>query len=202
MKGEHDQRKENSGMGKVRSALLFLLAVLCGQATAALPERIDVIPKACEHLTETVASATLRGDVRPFVTNEHIPEFYSQCEYAAPDEKPRALRFVFKFMVKEMFDVDRLAPEQVDFNAGFAEGGLTHAERLQFPGELTYVFHERDITSILMLTGIDGPRNSALGDSTLIASFRLIDASRTPEQRRDVLMKFPWKLLGALNNSS
>jgi hypothetical protein len=177
--------------------MLFLLA---GPGSAALPSKLELIPDACAYLTEGVARITLGGEIRPMVSNEHIPHFYSQCEYVATGGRNAAVRFVFKFMVKEMFDVEKLIPAQVDFNAGFAEGGLTHAEKLQFPGELTYVFHERDTTKILTITGIDGPTDGAVEDSILILSYRLIDGDRTPKQRRDILMKFPWQLLADLND--
>jgi hypothetical protein len=179
--------------------LLFLLANPGGTAFAALPSQIDTLPQACAFLSEELARSTLLGEVRPLVSNEHIPTFYSQCEYTATRPGRQALRFVFKFMPKELFDVERLEPEMVDFSAGFAEGGLTHAEKLQFPGKLTYVFHDRDTTSVLMISGIDGPKDGAGEESTLVASYRLIDGDRSPKERRDILVKFPWKLLAALN---
>lgn len=182
--------------------VIVLLLQSVPVAAAKLPPRIEQIPRACEQLTEEVARAALGGDVQPLHSNEHIPHFYSQCEYKAVGQGRKALRFVFKFMVKEMFDVERLAPEQIDFNAGFAEGGLSFSEKLQYPGEITYIFHDRDLTSVLVLTGVDGPRDGAGEPSTFIASFRLIDGDRTPDQRRDLLMKYAWQQMVDLAKSS
>lgn len=181
--------------------ILLLWVHLATPVAAGLPSSMSTVPDACGYLTEEVASNTLRRQARPLPSNEHIPVFYSQCEYSAPGEGRRALRFVFKFMVKEMFDADQLAPEQLDFNAGFAAGGATHSEKLQFPGKVTYVFHDRDTTSILVITGIDGPLDGAGEASTLIISYRLIDGDRSPEERRDILMKFPWRHLADFGKS-
>ncbi len=184
-------------------ACLVVLLLLQGSPALAakLPASVEEVPVACGYLTEEVAASALGGKVQPIPSHEHISHFYSQCEYKAVGQGRKALRFLFKFMVKEMFDAERLAPEQVDFNAGFAEGGLSYSEKLQYPGELTYIFHDRDLTSILVLTGIDDPPDGAREASTLIFSYRLIDADRTPEQRRDLLMKFAWRHLADLGNS-
>ncbi|TXS96398.1 hypothetical protein FV139_02585 [Parahaliea maris] len=175
--------------------LTFLLLQALSADAAKLPPKIDEIPNACGYLTEEIARSVLGPEVRPFQSNEHIPVFYSQCEYKGTGPGRHSLRFVFKFMVKEMFDVDKLAPEQIDFNAGFAEGGQTFSEKLQYPGKLTYIFHDRDTTSVLVITGVDGPLDGAGQPSALIFSYRLIDGDRTPEQRRDLLMKFAWRHL-------
>lgn len=188
-------------MRPLQLSVLLLCLQMPLPVVAGLPSSIAMVPDACGYLTEEIARDTLRREVRPLHTNEHIPVFYSQCEYTAPGEGRRALRFLFKFMVKEMFDVERLAPEQLDFNAGFAQGGVSHSEKLRFPGQTTYVFQERDTTSILVITGVDGPKDGAGEASTLIITYRLIDDSRTPEERRDILMKFPWKFLADLNRS-
>ena len=156
----------------IQLSVLLLSLQLAPPALAGLPSSIATIPDACGYLTEEVARNTLRREVRPASTNEHIPVFYSQCEYSAPGEGRRSLRFLFKFMVKEMFDVEQLAPEQLDFNAGFAQGGANYSEKQQFPGKLTYVFHDRDTTSILVITGIDGPLGGAGEASTLIITYR------------------------------
>ncbi|GAB3281059.1 hypothetical protein [Parahaliea aestuarii] len=188
-------------MAYLRLIILFVCLQLPAPAFAGLPSRLETVPDACGYLTEDVASNTLLREVKPVASNEHIPVFYSQCEYTALGGGRRALRFLFKFMVKEMFDPAQLPPEQLDFNAGFAEGGLSYSEKLQYPGELTYIFHDRDTTSILVITGIDGPPDGAGEASTLIASYRLIDGDRSPQERRDVLIKFPWKHLIDISKS-
>lgn len=184
-------------MYRVKSPLLVLLLLLCGpmSVSAGLVDRIDVIPHSCKYLTEPLARSDLAGDVSPLVTNEHIPTFYSQCGYKRVDRAGRELQFVFKFLARERFDVEKLAPAQLDFNVSFAVSGLTHHYKKQFPGEMTYIFHNRNDTILFMITGVAGPPDGAGQETVLIATYRLTDRDRSPDERQDVVKVYPWALL-------
>lgn len=184
-------------MRRIKSPILVLLLVLWGpvSVSAGLVDRIDEIPNTCKYLTEPLARNDLAGDVAPFFTNEHIPTFYSQCGYKRVDRAGRELQFVFKFLARERFDVDQLAPAQLDFNVSFAVSGLTHHSKKQFPGEMTYIFHNRNDTILFMITGVAGPPDGAGQETVLIATYRLTDRDRTPDQRQDVVEAYPWILL-------
>jgi hypothetical protein len=92
-------------------------------------------------------------------------------------------------MLKEMFDVDNLLPQQLDFSAAFAGGGNPHTEKLTSPGRLSYIFEGRKDSYVLMITGIDGPKNGAGQETMIVAHYQLDNQNLNHQQRRDVLLE-------------
>ncbi|WP_116367467.1 hypothetical protein [Parahaliea mediterranea] len=189
----------------MRTASVMFAVILLSMTRpvwAGLPEQIATIPEACEQLTQSLAVGVLGAPVKPLSSNEHIPTFYSQCEYRRTSGQRGHLQFVFKFLALERFDVERLPPSQLDFSVSFAVGGLSHSDKKPFPGKMTYVFHDRHDTIVFMITEVAGPRDGAGQDTVLVASFRLTDSERSPAQRLEQLKPFPWQLLKTLLGSS
>ncbi|MGB0219704.1 MAG: hypothetical protein ACPHN2_10190 [Sinimarinibacterium flocculans] len=174
-------------------AALVATACLLSAPLHAADRRLDEITDACSLLTEPLAVELLGQPVKPLASNEHIPTFHSQCAFSGLERGGYMISVAFKFMVKAMFDADALPPEQLDFNAGFASGGLTHDEKLPYPGEAAYVFEDGEHTYLLLVTGIDGPEDGAGEQSTLVAHYRYDHPQRPHAQRRDELMKLAWR---------
>lgn len=177
-----------TGVSALLAATLLLAAPLHAEDL-----RIEELTNACELLTEALAIELLGQTVKPVASNEHIPKLHSQCAYTGLERGGHMISFAFKFMVKEMFDTQALPAEQLDFNAGFATGGEAHDEKLQYPGEATYIFEDGEHTYLLMIPGIDGPDDGAGEASTLIAHYRYDHPELPHEQRRDALMKQAWR---------
>ncbi len=140
------------------------------------------VPNACGYLTERLAGEWLRAPVRASAANEHIASFSSQCAWSGRGVRNRQTGFVFKYMVWEMFDVEGLPPEQLTFNVTFAAGNLPLVQTLPEPGKGAFVFHRRDATVLLVLTGLRGPPDGANRPQAFVATYRLTD----PETAHDV----------------
>ncbi len=178
-----------------RHALLY--AVICLPSLEALAKEryLAEIPDACELLPSTLAQ-TFLGQAVAERSKEHIDDFYSQCFYKGIDQGGHMVGFDFKFMTRRMFDTETLPQELIDINASFATGGKAHSERQQFPGKLTYVFHDKDYTWLLVLTGITAPAEASGVERTLIANYQLIHPGLSRDERRDLLLKQAWQHLG------
>ncbi len=172
----------------VLAALVLLSTLLTAPARAGEAPRFDTIPDACESLTEQLASQLIGQEVRSTASTEHIPTFSSACEYAGTGAGGRKVNFTYKFMMLEMFDLDTLPPEQLDFNVMFATGGRPGSEKLPEPGRVTYVFHDRDRTTVLMLPGVRGPDETLNAPSALVATYQLKNSALGKEQRRNLLL--------------
>jgi len=134
------------------------------------------IPDACAYLTEPVARNTLRADrVQASSANERIPTFYSQCTYSGVGVVGRTVSFVFKFMIYDLYDVEKLDDAQLTFNITFTGGGQPPVERLQNLGKLSYAFDDRDRTRLLVVAGIEGPPDGAGRPTELTAIYELAD---------------------------
>ncbi|AFJ01834.1 hypothetical protein Q7C_663 [Methylophaga frappieri] len=158
----------------------------------------ELVDNSCELLSEQLAISYLNQAVRPGV-QEHIPTFYSQCGYIGTDKGGFKTIFVTKFFPEEMLDYDNLSPAQLDFNVSFMNnGGEPHAEKEPFPGEATYVFHDRHLTIVFMIPGITGPLDGAGLPTRLGVSFQLVNPDMTPDARRDLLIKQAWQYFGKL----
>lgn len=163
------------------AAILLVLTL----ASTAAAKQAQAIPNACSYLTAELASGVLGQKVLPISGNEHYPTFYSQCRYKGTQRGGFKVSFVFKFMLKDMFDVKTLLPQQLDFNAAFAGGGNPHTEKLTSLGELSYVFEGKKDSYVLMLTGIEGPLNGAGQETMIVAHYQLDNKNMSHEQRRD-----------------
>ncbi len=150
------------------------------------------LPNACAspYLTEAKAARLLGADrVKPSAANEHIPTFASQCIYSARSGPARQVGFNYKFMLSEMFDVDTVEMQQLQFNATFASGGTALKETLPDIGDLAFIFDERDRSSLLVITGIKGPRSFPDRPTEFIANYYIKHPELTPEQRQALLIE-------------
>jgi len=152
------------------------------------------IPNANEYLTEALALGLMRADkVRASAANEHIPTFWSQCLYSGSGNHGRKIGFTFKFMTWELFDLANLQSQQLQFNVHFASGGLPVVDSKGTPGKATFVFKKDDLTVIMMITGIRGPKDGAGRDTELVATYQLVDPSISHQARLEKLMEHPIK---------
>ena len=143
--------------------LALLLGVAPRPATAqADPDEpiLPEIPDACSYLTEAAARGFLDVEaVSPSAANEHIPTFWSQCIYGGRGASGGEVGFVFKFMVWDLFDT-ALDPIQLNFNAQFTGGGVAPSTTLDDPGKVTFTFEDGDRTTVMLVTGIQGPHDN------------------------------------------
>ena len=147
------------------------------------------IPNASSYLTEEVPFNLLRAEkVRASAGNEHIPNFWSQCIYSGSGQHGRKAGFTFKFMVWELFDLANLRPEQLEFNVHFTSGGLPVVGSMGTPGKATFVFEKEDLTVVMMVSGIRGPKDGAGRDTELVATYQLMDPSISHQSRLDKLL--------------
>jgi len=157
------------------------------QAAQQFPE----VPLACSapYLTDGRARGILSAEqVKPSVANEHLPDLQSQCIYSARGGTPRQVGYVYKFMLSDMFDVDRLDPMQVEFNATFASGGAQLMQTRNELGDRAFVFLKGDRTTLLVITGIKGSQGFAGRDREFIANYYLDHPDLTHEQRAGMLI--------------
>lgn len=148
----------------------------------------EEIPNACGYLTEPAAKNLLRVDrVRPSAANEHIPTFWSQCIYSGQGVSGRSVSYVFKFMLYELYDVAKLDPMQLDFNATFTGGGEPFVEKLTNLGKVSFVFLKKDRTTLMVVTGIQGPPDGAGRPTEMVANYALADPDTPHPQRLDKL---------------
>lgn len=181
-------------MPRLTVSLALTLALLmpvsaAAQATPPIdePHRAE-LPDACGYLNEALAHDLLRAEVRPGPANEHIPTFWSQCVYSGRGVVGREVGFVFKFMLHELSDVATLSPEQLDFNASFAVGALPVLERRTDLGKVSFVFEDRSRTTLMMVTGIQGPPDGAQRPTEFIATYHLADPDTPHADRLEALL--------------
>lgn len=135
-----------------------------GDADPYFPET----PDACSdpYLTERTAAGLLNApSARKHAASEHIPTFWSQCLYGATGGGHGRVGYVFKFMLSDMYDVDKVDRRQIIFNATFAQGDAALQEVREDLGDLAFVFEEGNRTTLFVITGIKGPKDGA-GRST------------------------------------
>lgn len=133
------------------------------------------VPDACSspYLTEQTASGLLRSSTaRKHAASEHIAALQSQCIYGA-GSKPGQVGYVFKFMLSDMFDVDKVEEMQLDFNATFANGGAAPVEIMESPGARAYVFLKGDRSTLFVITGIKGRKDFVGRPREFVAQYYL-----------------------------
>jgi hypothetical protein len=89
--------------------------------------------------------------------------------------------YTYKFMLSDMFDVNRLDPLQVQFNASFASAGARLTAEHWELGDRALVFLKVDRTTLLVTTGIRGPLLFLGCDREFIASITWISRSSLTE---------------------
>ncbi len=150
------------------------------------------VPLACAspYLTEAKARGLLNvTEVKPSAANEHIPELQSQCIYSGASGQVGQVGYVYKFMLADMFDVDKLEPMQVEFNATFASGGAQLTETRNELGDRAFVFRKGDRTSLLVITGIRGSKGPTGRDREFIADYHLDHPELAHARRTDMLIE-------------
>lgn len=158
-----------------------------GTADGYFPE----LPDACgaPYLTETVAMGMLNArQISSSAANEHIPTFWSQCIRSGRDVVGRQVGYVFKYMLSDMFDVDRVERRQLEFNATFAAGGARLTEVREELGDLAFVFDNNDRSTLMVITGFKGPNDGAGRSQEFVATYYLEYPELTHDQRTGVLM--------------
>jgi len=152
---------------------------------------IAAVPDACQkpHLDKPTAQQLLLADVRPHAANEHIPNLWSQCIYRSITTKPREIGFVYKLMLLELFDVTTLTTEELIFNAGFAAGGEDSQQIIENLGDKSFVYHSNKQTTVLVITGILGPKDSTGRPTILIANYYMKNADMPHSERQTLLIE-------------
>ncbi|MCB1122354.1 MAG: hypothetical protein KJT03_12450 [Verrucomicrobiae bacterium] len=152
--------------------------------------QIMEIPDASSYLTEEVALNMLRAEkVKASASNEHIPNFWSQCIYSGSGEHGSKVGFTFKFMVWDLFDLANLSSEQLGFNIHFTSGGLPVVGAVRNPpGKATFIFQKEDLTVLMMVAKIRGPKDGAGRHTELVATYQLTDPTLPHQERVDMLL--------------
>lgn len=132
------------------------------------------VPDACSYLTQPLASELLRAEARRHVSSFHVP-VWSQCLFTGDG---RQVAFSFKFMVWDLFDVATLDKISLDFNAQFTAGGVPPSETIEDLGKVSFVFEDRALTRLVMVTGIQGAPDGAGRPSEFVATYDLTDPDR------------------------
>ncbi|MDJ0927906.1 MAG: hypothetical protein QNJ73_09670 [Gammaproteobacteria bacterium] len=146
------------------------------------------IPNACSYLTEGAALRIVRTErVQEGQANEHIDNLWSQCTFSGINPASRNVGYVFKFMLYEMFDVATLEPMQLTFNASFSAGGQEPTQRIDDLGKASFVFDNRGRTTLMVITGIQGPPDGANRPREFIAYYYLQDPDRPHARRLELL---------------
>lgn len=154
--------------------------------------RFPEVPNACSdpYLTEDTAESLLRASaVRRHAATEHIPVLQSQCIYGAAAGGSGQVGYVFKFMLSDMFDVDRLSTQQVDFNATFANGGAAPEEILTEPGRRAYIFRKGDRATLFVITGIKGRDDFAGRENEFVALYYIDKADLDFAAKQGLLLE-------------
>lgn len=136
---------------------------------------LDELPDTCAwpFLTEEVAGGLLDADVKRSVASEHLPILSSQCFYSSRGTSAREAGMVLKFMLSDMFNVQKVPSMQLNFNATFAAGGADLEKVLDDLGDKSFVFGKGDRTTLLVITGIAGRADLAGRPTELIAFYYL-----------------------------
>jgi hypothetical protein len=160
--------------------LVALLAWLTPGAVIAQPSpTIDEpyfaeVPNACSYLTQPLATELLETEARAHVASFHVPA-WSQCLFTGQGSQ---VTFSFKFMVWDLFDVATLDRMSIDFNAQFTAGGVPPSETMDDLGKISFVFEDRALTRLVMVTGIQGAPDGAGRPSEFVATYDLTDPDR------------------------
>jgi hypothetical protein len=176
----------------IRSALVCLWLLISssasGQSTAIDEPYLAEVPRACGYLTEAVAADMLRAKVQASAANEHLPTVWSQCIYAGRGVVGRNVHFTFKYMLHELTDVAKLDPVQLNFNVSFAMRGIPPSATLKDLGKISFAFEKKDLTVLMVVTGIQGPLDGAGRASELIATYQFSDPDTPHAERLDRLL--------------
>ncbi len=159
-----------------------------GDADPYFPE----VPDACAgpYLTERRAQGLVDAtSVRKHAASEHIPTFWSQCIYGARGQDRGEVSYVFKFMLSDLYDVDKVDRRQLEFNVTFGQGNVPPKEVREDLGDLAFLFDKGNRTTLFVISGIKGPKDGAGRPTELIANYYIEDPDLDYEIRRDRLLE-------------
>jgi hypothetical protein len=152
----------------------------------------EEVPHACSapYLTEQRAQNVL-GELRvqSNAANEHVPQLQSQCIRSTRPAPARQVAYLYKFMLSDQFDVRRIDPMQVQFNASFAAGGTPPQQVREDIGDRAFVFEKGNRSTLLVITGIKGPEDGADRGREFIATYSLDHRQRSHEERTATLIE-------------
>jgi hypothetical protein len=141
---------------------------------------VDEVPDACRYLTEVQAGRlTNTGRIQKGAVDEHIGNLWSRCSYTSVKAPFKTIGYGFKFMLYDMFDVEKLSPDQLMASALFAAGGQPPSQRIDGLGKVSFVFEAGKATVLMVVTGIQGPADGASRPRELVATYQLEDPDRS-----------------------
>lgn len=160
-----------------------------GKASADRPAFYEV-PVACDtpFFPAGVAAGLLAAPAKPSAANEHVPVLSSQCYYSGRGVSGRQTGMVFKFMLSDMFNVDKVPMVQLRFNATFANGGAELKEVRKDVGDMAFVFEKGERTTLMVITGFAGRDDFAGRPTELIATYYLDRPTISAAARLDMLL--------------
>lgn len=150
---------------------------------------IAEIPNSCMDLTEIKAARLLQANgVQQSAGSEHVANLSSTCIYSSTAAPSRTVNYLYKFMPYAMFDQNTLGKEQLVFNATMVGGGGQRPYKvIEDLGKFTFLFENNDRTSMLVVTGMQGPVGGGSEPRELIAAYYIEDPTRSHAVRLQLL---------------
>lgn len=150
---------------------------------------IDDVPNSCTDLTEAKAASLLQvGAVQSSDSNEHVANLSSTCSYTSAQAPFATVFYMYKFFPYEMFDQNKLSKRQMIFNATMLGGGTRPYKVIEDPGNFTFLFETPERTTIMVVTGMQGPMN-ANEPREFIATYYIEDPNKPHEIRLRELLE-------------
>lgn len=154
---------------------------------------IGEVPRACLYLTPDIASGWVRdAEIQDGGSaNEHLPILRSHCQYTAIHAAERDARLELRYQLYDLYNVEKLSRAELVLHATFAGGGYQPQDVLDNLGKISFVYDmERDVTVLMVITGMQGPPDGASRPMEFTASYYLRDPGRTHNQRLLMLIEF------------
>ena len=150
---------------------------------AAADPFLRTLPNACDLLSAPIAAGALgASDVRPSGVRDHLAQVTSQCAWRDPQGKVLGLTMMFQSLA--VYDSRKNSLEELQIKVRGFNLNSPLPPPLEGVGNVAFGLHDRDTTSLVVLTGVYGTAMDK-GDFTteLLATFKLTDAGRSPEER-------------------
>lgn len=168
-------------------------AATASNATAPAPgvnePYIAEIPNSCMDLTEIKAGQLLQANgVQQSASSEHVANLSSTCIYSSTAAPSRTVNYLYKFMPYAMFDQNTLGKEQLVFNATIIGGGGQRPYKvIEDLGKFTFLFENAARTTMLVVTGMQGPVGGGNEPREMIAAYYIEDPTRSHAVRLQLL---------------
>jgi hypothetical protein len=151
---------------------------------------IAEIPNSCHDLTDTKAASMLQVEsVQGSTSNEHVANLSSTCSFTSTQAPFRTVLYLYKFMPYDMFDSNTLSKQQMVFNATMIGGGHRPYKVIEDLGKFTFLFDSGARTTVMVVTGIQGPMGGGIQAREFLATYYLEDPNRSHEDRLQSLMQ-------------